>query len=131
MVILVSYIILCKTNITCTQCHTCTVLYAIEARPAGHVYVHMHVKPQSLIQNHVHEMSSMSNISLLPLSVIRACASMLECMCEHECSLECMQLPVLSSDWSLPDFDNVTNTGILMSLDLPILLVKVWLPILV
>ena len=52
---------------------------------------------------------------------------MLESMREHERSLKCMQLLLLSSDWSSPDFGNVTNEGIRMSPDVPVLRVKIWL----
>ena len=53
--------------------------------------------------------------------------SMLESKRKHERSLECTQLLVLSSDWSLQEFGNVTNAGTPISPDLPVLCAEVWL----
>lgn len=53
---------------------------------------------------------------------------MSEFTCEHERSSECTQLPVLSSDWSVIDFGNVTNAGVLIDVPRPSRLrVKFWL----
>ena len=40
---------------------------------------------------------------------VRTYMSILESMSEHGRSWECLPLPILSSDWTLADFGNVTN----------------------